>query len=202
MTKERKAVVTDEQIAEYVARPYARVLTPAEEGGYVVEVLEVPGAISQGETADEAVEMVNDALGLIIAVMLEDGEKIPEPVGFNEYSGRFNLRVSSDVHREAARRAQIEGVSLNQWVGQAVVARLAGKSLADEVVDKLRALIVTKETSRIVTKETSLETSLLIGGVQETDVAMQLPAPEPGSMVAPSQIHWGQSVQERSIIDA
>ena len=202
MTKERKAVVTDEQIAEYVARPYARVLTPAEEGGYVVEVLEVPGAISQGETADEAVEMVNDALGLIIAVMLEDGEKIPEPVGFNEYSGRFNLRVSSAVHREAARRAQIEGVSLNQWVGQAVVARLAGKSLADEVVDKLRALIVTKETSRIVTKETSLETSLLIGGVQETDVAMQLPAPEPGSMVAPSQIHWGQSVQERSIIDA
>ena len=145
---EGKTEVTDEQIAEYVAKPYARILTPAEEGGYVVEVLEVPGVISEGDTADEAMAMIDDALGGVIAVMLEDGETIPEPIGFNEYSGRFNLRVSSDVHREAVRRAQIEGVSLNQWVGQAVVARLAGQSLADEVVEKLRGLMVTKGLAR------------------------------------------------------
>ena len=191
MTKERKAVVTDEQIAEYVARPYARVLTPAEEGGYVVEVLEVPGAISQGETADEAVEMVNDALGLIIAVMLEDGEKIPEPVGFNEYSGRFNLRVSSDVHREAARRAQIEGVSLNQWVGQAVVARLAGKSLADEVVEKLRDLMMTTDV---------LEREVVL---RETRLVRQLATADPATVIdVATGFKWAQGVPARSIADA
>ena len=150
MTTKSKVEVTDEQIAEYVAKPYARILTPAEEGGYVAEVLEVPGAISEGDTAAEAVEMVNDALGGIIAVMLEDGERIPEPIGFNEYSGRFNLRVSSDVHREAVMRAQIEGVSLNQWVGQAIVARLAGQSLASEVVEQLSGPQMNRNVRHVV----------------------------------------------------
>ncbi len=150
MTTKGKVEITDEQIAEYVAKPYARILTPAEEGGYVAEVLEVPGAISEGDTAADAVEMVNDALGGIIAVMLEDGEKIPEPLGFNEYSGRFNLRVSSDVHREAVMRARVEGVSLNQWVSQAIVARLAGQNLADEVVDKLSEAQISRNVRHVV----------------------------------------------------
>ena len=131
--------ITEEEIAAYVAKPYARILTPAEEGGYVAEILEIPGAMSEGDTEKEAVQMVNDALAGVIEVMLEDGETIPEPMGFNEHSGQFRLRVSSSVHREAAMRAQVEGISLNQWVGQAVVARLAGQSLADEVVEKLLA---------------------------------------------------------------
>lgn len=152
MAYESKAEVTDEQVAEYVARPYARILTPAEEGGYIAEVLEVPGAMSQGETAEEAVKMVNDALGGIIAVMLEDGEKIPEPIGFNEYSGRFNLRLSSETHRQAVLRAQVEGVSLNQWVSQAIVARLAGQNPADAVVEKRRGVQMIREERRGIQK--------------------------------------------------
>ena len=152
MAYESKAEVTDEQVAEYVARPYARILTPAEEGGYIAEVLEVPGAMSQGETAEEAVKMVNDALGGIIAVMLEDGENIPEPIGFNEYSGRFNLRVSSETHRQAVLRAQVEGVSLNQWVSQAIVARLAGRNPADDVVEKRRGVQMIREERRGIQK--------------------------------------------------
>lgn len=35
---------------------------PAEEGGYTAFIPEVPGAISEGETIDEAREMVLDAL--------------------------------------------------------------------------------------------------------------------------------------------
>jgi antitoxin HicB len=150
VTTKGKVEVADQQIAEYVAKPYARILTPAEEGGYVAEVLEVPGAISEGDTAEEAIEMVNDALGGIIAVMLEDGEKVPDPIGFNEYSGRFNLRVSSDVHREAVMRAQVEGVSLNQWVAQAIVARLAGQNLADEVVEKLSGAQTSRNVRHVV----------------------------------------------------
>jgi len=33
-----------------------------------------------------------------------------------EYSGKFNLRVSSGLHAEIATRAAAEGKSLNQWV--------------------------------------------------------------------------------------
>ena len=33
-----------------------------------------------------------------------------------EYSGRFNVRVSGDLHKDIARAAAAEGKSLNQWV--------------------------------------------------------------------------------------
>ncbi|RYG43348.1 type II toxin-antitoxin system HicB family antitoxin [bacterium] len=38
------------------------VFEPAEEGGYTATIVEVPGAISEGETIEEAREMVLDAL--------------------------------------------------------------------------------------------------------------------------------------------
>ncbi|MCH8994349.1 MAG: type II toxin-antitoxin system HicB family antitoxin [Chloroflexi bacterium] len=166
-------------------------LTPAEEGGYIAEVLEVPGAISQGETAGEAVAMVNDALGGIIAVMLEDGEAIPEPMGLDEYSGRFNLRISSETHRLAAMRAQLEGVSLNQWVGQAIAARLGGQTLADEVVEKLRGLLVATETTR--------RRAFVLEETKETVV--QLPSAVPALTVLAGG-EWIESPKERSASNA
>ena len=38
------------------------ILEPAEEGGWVAKVAEFPGAISEGETQEEAREMVLEAL--------------------------------------------------------------------------------------------------------------------------------------------
>lgn len=181
--------VTDEQIAEYVTKPYTRMLTPAEEGGYTVEVLEIPGAISEGDTPDEAMAMIDDALGGVIAVMLEDGESIPEPIGVDEYSGRFNLRLSTETHRLAALRAQLEGVSLNQWVGLAIEARLAGQSLADEVVEKLLAAMATS------VKVTETEVMLRHKVVQQVQPA------DPSMLASLAAASWSL-VDERSTIDA
>ena len=43
------------------------VFEPAEEGGYTAYIPEVPGAISEGETVEEAREMVLDALRELVA---------------------------------------------------------------------------------------------------------------------------------------
>lgn len=37
-----------------------------------------------------------------------------------EYSGKFNLRVSSQLHAAIATRAAADGKSLNQWVADAL----------------------------------------------------------------------------------
>lgn len=47
---------------EAMKRELTIVIEPAEEGGFISYIPEVPGAISQGETMDEAREMVLDAL--------------------------------------------------------------------------------------------------------------------------------------------
>ncbi|MEX2159333.1 MAG: type II toxin-antitoxin system HicB family antitoxin [Dehalococcoidia bacterium] len=121
----------DEAVVAYLRMPYTRMLIlDPDEGGFIAEVLELPGCITQGDTADEAMANLDDAMSGYIASLLDRGYSVPEPVGLKEYSGRFPLRISSDLHRSSALRAMSEGVSLNQWIGQALAEKLAGSSPA------------------------------------------------------------------------
>jgi predicted RNase H-like HicB family nuclease len=56
------------------------ILIPDETGGYVVEVPSLPGCYSQGETVDEALENIKEAIELHIEVMVEAGEAVPDDV--------------------------------------------------------------------------------------------------------------------------
>lgn len=54
---------------------YTAIFEPAEEGGYVVSVPALPGCATQGETFEEAVIMVKDAIqGYLTVIKLE---KVP-----------------------------------------------------------------------------------------------------------------------------
>lgn len=44
-------------------------------GGYTSQCLEVPGAISQGETREEAVRNCKEALQLVLEVLREEAQK-------------------------------------------------------------------------------------------------------------------------------
>jgi antitoxin HicB len=56
------------------------ILHPAEEGGYWVEVPSLPGCFSQGETKDEALENIKEAIALHIEDMLAAGEDVPTDI--------------------------------------------------------------------------------------------------------------------------
>ena len=52
-------------------------LEPAEEGGYVVSCPQLPGCVTQGETMQEALDMIKDAIQGYIASLQKHGEPIP-----------------------------------------------------------------------------------------------------------------------------
>lgn len=99
----------------YLALPYRITITPAEEGGYVVSIPDLPGCISQGETLEESIKTIEDAKTCWLEVALEDGISIPEPTG-EEYSGKFNIRVPKSLHRILVEKAKEDNVSLNQYI--------------------------------------------------------------------------------------
>jgi len=57
---------------------YTVILIPEEEGGYSAEVPSLPGCYSQGETKDEVISMVKEAIGLYLQSCKACGEPIPE----------------------------------------------------------------------------------------------------------------------------
>ena len=57
------------------------IVHPAEEGGYWVEVPSLPGCFSQGDTKQEALENIKEAITLHIEDMIANGEDIPAEAG-------------------------------------------------------------------------------------------------------------------------
>lgn len=99
----------------YIGLQYKYSLYPSEEGGYVIEIPDLPGCLTQGETAEEALSMIEDAKRSWIEVALEDGRQIPEPIS-EDYSGKFNVRVPKSLHKTLSEQAKKENISLNQLI--------------------------------------------------------------------------------------
>jgi len=68
---------------------YPIVLIPEEEGGYSVIVPDLPGCVTQGDTAEDAFAMAKDAMAGWIEVTLEDQEEVPKPSTLEETARRL-----------------------------------------------------------------------------------------------------------------
>ena len=57
---------------------YSVIVHKAEEGGYWVEVPALPGCYSQGESVEETLENVKEAIALYLQTLREEGQDIPK----------------------------------------------------------------------------------------------------------------------------
>src|ERR671932_1300740 len=63
----------------YLNLQYPVTLYPDQEGGYVAQIKDLPGCLTQGETLDEAIANINEARELWIETAYEAGDEIPLP---------------------------------------------------------------------------------------------------------------------------
>jgi|SRR5450756_623655 antitoxin HicB len=160
-------------IEELIKRPYGRVLTPDENGGYVADVLELPGCFSEGETADEAMENLEDAMRGWFEVALEQGRPIPEPLEASEFNGKILLRTPKAVHRECVKRALLDGVSLNQWLLEAIGERLGVEGFVDRLIARAGKVV----PMAIVEHSVTSVTRMFVRGQEQVGTTEQLVEP-------------------------
>jgi predicted RNase H-like HicB family nuclease len=67
------------QIEALLRRPYHKLIYGDPEQGYLIKVVEWPGCLTAGETAQEAVRNLPEAMAAWAESMLIDGLPIPEP---------------------------------------------------------------------------------------------------------------------------
>ena len=100
----------------YLNLPYKLEIVPdMDEGGFVARYPELPGCITVGDTLEAVVKNVNEAKIEWITAALEDGNTIPEPSSYDDYSGQFKLRLPKSLHKLLADQSKEEGVSMNQY---------------------------------------------------------------------------------------
>jgi predicted RNase H-like HicB family nuclease len=100
----------------YLNFQYPVILYPDQEGGYVAQIKDLPGCLTQGETLDETIANINEARELWIETAYEAGDEIPLPSTDDTYSGKLLLRMPKSLHRRLAEEADRENVSLNQYI--------------------------------------------------------------------------------------
>ena len=111
-------------VAEYLKKPYGRLLVPEEEGGYRAEVVEFPGCFAEGETAAEAAANLEDAASSWLEAAVAKGQVIPQPLEELDYSGKLVVRLPKSLHRRAAYAANRDGVSLNQFIVSSIAEQI------------------------------------------------------------------------------
>ncbi len=89
-----------------------RKLSSDEGTGYLAEALDLNGCIADGETLEEAIHNLEDAIASWIKTAQELGRLVPPP-SFESYSGKWVIRTPKSLHRKLTELSRIEGVSLN-----------------------------------------------------------------------------------------
>lgn len=72
---------------------YTVIFHRAEEGGYWAEVPALPGCYSQGESIEETVKNIREAIEAHIEALKEEGQEIPEEGEF--VIGKIKVAIAS-----------------------------------------------------------------------------------------------------------
>lgn len=139
MSRGRK---TKGKTANYVNGPYSRILIPNEDGSFSAEILEFPGCFAEGSTREEALENLEKAADAWIDSAVRQRQEMPEPFSVRGFSGAISLRLPRGLHRQAARLAERESTSLNQYIVTAIAARVGADDLVRRMADRVAAQVV------------------------------------------------------------
>lgn len=168
-------------LADYLAIPYrfGVIAGDPDEGGYVIEFPDLPGCMTSIESLDELVAMANEIREVWLETAYDLGLEIPEPSYPETHSGKFNVRLPKTLHRQLARQAAEEGVSLNQHV----VALLAAGNAARTVAAGVERL--TQEVTLLRSQASSSGITTTMSGAHSPDLRQEISWLEPQTITIP-----------------
>lgn len=72
---------------------FEAIFTPQDEGGFTVEIPDLPGCISEGDTLEEAEKNIQEAIGLYLETLEERGIPLPQ------HESRKKLKMDITIMR-------------------------------------------------------------------------------------------------------
>ena len=122
------------QVEYYANLPYTYVIEKRDDQGtyYVARIVELPDLFMVGDTLAEAVAELESVKEEWIQTYLELGNKMPQPLKLRKYKGNYLLRMQPSLHEDLALHADLEGVSINQYMVTAL-SRTVGREEEKQV---------------------------------------------------------------------
>ncbi len=93
-----------------------RITWSEEDGEHVALCAEFPSLSYLDRDMDKALQGIRNLVAKVVKDMKKNNEEVPEPFSKKNYSGKFLVRISPEVHRDLAVKASEHGISLNNYV--------------------------------------------------------------------------------------
>jgi antitoxin HicB len=113
-----KEIDIKKQLKYYMNLPYTMTIKyhPEQGGYYVASYIELPDLSMTGSTPEEAVKELLAEKPEWFETCLKLDIPVPLPVEPQKYSGKIVLRIPPSLHESLIRIAELEGISLNQYM--------------------------------------------------------------------------------------
>ena len=121
----------------------AQVFWSEADQGFIAIATDLPGCSAFGETQQDALEELQDAIHAWTQAARAAGNPIPQPsppAGDHHHSGKVLVRMPRRLHAELARAAKHEEVSLNHYIVYLLSSVASGRTL-EQLVRPSRAAL-------------------------------------------------------------
>lgn len=167
----KKTQIEKKPLDYYLSLNYPIVFHLNEDGSYTAEIRELPGCVTQGETLAETAENIQDARKLWIETAYDFQDKIPLPATDNSYSGKTLLRMPRSLHQKLAENAEVEGISLNQYL----IHLLSEQNSSQEIIRLITNKIENMTTKGIKKGKTITLTDVIDDIPDGTEIIVEIP---------------------------
>lgn len=99
-----------------------RVTWSAADNSHIGLCAELPSLSWLDKSPESALKGIRKIVAAVVLDMLDSNEQVPDPLSEKTFSGKFVVRVPTEVHRLLALQAAEQGVSMNRWVSAKLAA--------------------------------------------------------------------------------
>ena len=109
----------------YLKLPYTYVIEWSDpDGCFLGSIVELEHNMTHGQTHEEVLSNLKEALVSYITTSLENNMEIPEPLRINDFKGTITYRTSKERHYKFAKQAKLYGKSINALIDETIGEKL------------------------------------------------------------------------------
>ena len=120
--------MTKKNLEYYTNLPYTFIIDWSDvDGCYLGSIVELEHNMTYGQTREEVLANLKEALVSYVTTSLYNGMEIPEPLKINDFKGNITYRTSKERHYRIAKQAKLHGKSINAFIDETIAEKLESK---------------------------------------------------------------------------
>ncbi len=109
----------------YIKLPYSYIIEWSDtDGCYLGSIVELEKNMTCGDSPEEVLSNLKEALTAYVNTSLANGLEIPEPIKLADFKGNITYRTTGLTHYRLAKTAKLSGKSINALIDEAVDEKL------------------------------------------------------------------------------